>query len=83
MSRILTVVACVAAAAVTGCSQTREVAVVPSVAESRVVVPTIQTDVFADNPVERAYRQRLAEQPPIPLGDRDSYVYYERKVTRY
>lgn len=78
------VAAAAAVAAMTaGCSQTRETALVPAAGQAIVAVPVIDAEVFPPTVLEQQYRRRLAEQPPLPLGNRNSYTYYQRTVTRY
>lgn len=61
-----------------GCSETRQVAYVPTVGESLVGVPVIQTDLFSAE-VRDYYWRRIAEQSLPPGSKTTSYSYYERK----
>lgn len=72
-----------AALTVAGCSQTRETALVPAAGHGTIAVPVIEPGLFPDTVLQDHYRRRLAEQPPLPLGNRDTFTYYQRRVTRY
>lgn len=81
---VMVAIAC--AAALAGCSQTREVAYITAPVDSPVAVPRIDTNPFSLNSTQRVehfYRGRLAEQPPLPLAIPNSYIYYKRSVTHY